>query len=59
MSLDFIEQETGNNPQASIIVMHGLGADGNDFVPICDQLDLSPVGPVRYLFPRLPHARVV
>lgn len=54
MSLDFIEQETGNNPQASIIVMHGLGADGNDFVPICDQLDLSSVGPVRYIFPHAP-----
>lgn len=54
MSLDTIEQETGKNPEASIIVMHGLGADGNDFVPICDQLDLSAVGPVRYIFPHAP-----
>src|SRR5690554_5238806 len=54
MSLDTIEQETGPNPQASIIVMHGLGADGNDFVPICDQLDLTSVGAVRYVFPHAP-----
>ena len=55
MSLDVIERETGAQPAASIIVMHGLGADGNDFVPICDQLDLSSVGPVRFIFP---HASV-
>ena len=54
MSLDTIERETGPNPDAAIIVMHGLGADGNDFVPICDQLDLSAVGAVRYVFPHAP-----
>ena len=45
---------TGPAPTASIIVLHGLGADGNDFVPICDELDLSAVGPVRYVFPHAP-----
>lgn len=54
MSLDTIERETGPNPDAAIIVMHGLGADGSDFVPICDQLDLSAVGAVRYVFPHAP-----
>ena len=54
MSLEVIEVETGSNPGASIIVLHGLGADGNDFVPICDQIDLSSVGPVRYVFPHAP-----
>lgn len=54
MSLDTIERETGSDPDAAIIVMHGLGADGNDFVPICDQLDLSAVGAVRYVFPHAP-----
>ena len=39
---------------ASIIVLHGLGADGNDFVPIAQQLDLSPIGPVRFIFPSAP-----
>lgn len=53
-----IELETGRNPQASIIVLHGLGADGNDFVPICAQLDLDAVGPVRYVLPHAPERPV-
>ena len=47
MSLEAIEIETGPNPTASCIVLHGLGADGNDFVPICDELELDAIGPVR------------
>lgn len=43
---------TGNNPQHSIIWLHGLGADGQDFVPIVDELSL-PVA-VRYVFPHAP-----
>src|SRR5690554_173517 len=54
MTLETIEHETGADPRASIIVLHGLGADGNDFVPICDEIDLSAVGPVRYVFPHAP-----
>ena len=54
MSLEVIEVEKGPSPTASVIVLHGLGADGNDFVPVCNQLDLSPVGPVRYVFPHAP-----
>lgn len=38
--------------EASIILLHGLGADGHDFVPIVDELDL-PV-PVRFVFPHAP-----
>lgn len=34
--------------------MHGLGADGNDFVPIVNEMDLSGVGAVRFLFPNAP-----
>ncbi|MES2184335.1 MAG: carboxylesterase [Pseudomonadota bacterium] len=52
--LDAIEAETGPNPTATIIVLHGLGASGDDFVPICEQLDLSAVGPVRFIFPHAP-----
>jgi phospholipase/carboxylesterase len=44
--------QTGNQPQHSIIWLHGLGADGQDFVPIADELDL-PVA-VRYIFPHAP-----
>ena len=44
--------QSGNKPQHSIIWLHGLGADGQDFVPIADELNL-PV-PVRYIFPHAP-----
>jgi len=54
MSLEAIQVETAAQPTASIIVLHGLGADGNDFIPICDELDLAPVGPVRFVFPHAP-----
>ncbi|MBI2770174.1 MAG: alpha/beta hydrolase [Burkholderiales bacterium] len=53
-SLETIEKETGPNPTASVIVLHGLGADGNDFVPIAQELDLSAAGPVRFVFPHAP-----
>ena len=54
MPLETIERQTGAHPTASVIVLHGLGADGNDFVPICDELDLAAVGPVRFVFPNAP-----
>jgi phospholipase/carboxylesterase len=54
MDLETIEVETGVEPRATVIVLHGLGADGNDFVPVCDELDLSAVGPVRFVFPSAP-----
>ena len=54
MSLSPIEIETAPNPTATVIVMHGLGADGNDFVPIANEMDLSSVGPVRFVFPNAP-----
>ena len=54
MTLRVIEAQTGENPVATIIIMHGLGADGRDFVPIAEQLDLSSIGPVRFLFPYAP-----
>ena len=54
MSRSPIEIETAPHPTATVIVMHGLGADGNDFVPIANELDLSNVGPVRFVFPNAP-----
>jgi phospholipase/carboxylesterase len=50
--------ETGPQPRTTIIVLHGLGADGYDFVPICGELDLAAVGPVRYVFPHAPQRPV-
>ena len=58
MSLQIIEAQTSENPVATILIMHGLGADGRDFVPIAEQLDLSSIGPVRFLFPSAPHMPV-
>ena len=54
MPLEVLEAQTGENPVATILIMHGLGADGRDFVPIAEQIDLLSVGPVRYLFPSAP-----
>jgi phospholipase/carboxylesterase len=47
-----ITLDTGSNPQHSIIWLHGLGADGEDFVPIAEEMEL-PVA-VRYIFPHAP-----
>ena len=52
--LQVIEAQTGEQPTATILIMHGLGADGRDFLPVAEQLDLSSVGPVRFLFPSAP-----
>ena len=51
---EIIEVETGPAPRATIIIMHGLGADGTDFVPVAQELDLGPIGPVRFVFPHAP-----
>lgn len=53
-SLQVIEAQTGEQPSATVLIMHGLGADGRDFLPVAKQLDLSSVGPVRFLFPSAP-----
>ena len=41
-------------PTASIIWLHGLGADGNDFVPIVPELRLPADLAVRFVFPHAP-----
>jgi len=52
--LETIELETGPNPTSAVIWMHGLGADGNDFVPIVNELDLSGAPAIRFIFPHAP-----
>lgn len=39
---------------ASVIWLHGLGADGNDFVPVVNELGLPPQLTVRFIFPHAP-----
>jgi phospholipase/carboxylesterase len=51
--LDAIEIETGKNPAASVIWLHGLGADGSDFASIVPQLRL-PKTAIRFVFPHAP-----
>jgi phospholipase/carboxylesterase len=52
--LDIIEAESGPDPTATILILHGLGADGNDFVPFAEELQLAQLGPVRFIFPHAP-----
>ena len=52
--LETIELETATNPTAAVIWMHGLGADGNDFVPIVKELDLAGAPGIRFVFPHAP-----
>jgi phospholipase/carboxylesterase len=52
--LQCIELETAPNPVASVIWLHGLGADGNDFVPIVREFALPASLPVRFVFPHAP-----
>ena len=54
--LPHIALESGKQPQHSIIWLHGLGADGQDFVPVVDELDLP--SSVRYIFPHAPQRPV-
>jgi phospholipase/carboxylesterase len=51
--LEAIEIETAPGPDAAVLWLHGLGADGNDFVPIVPELGLGDM-PVRFIFPHAP-----
>ena len=46
------------NADASVIWLHGLGADGHDFEPIVPQLGLGPTPRVHFVFPHAPHRPV-
>ena len=50
--LDAVEVETGPNPGAAVVWLHGLGADGHDFEPVVAELDLPRA--VRFVFPHAP-----
>lgn len=54
MPLPCIETQTASNPRHAVIWLHGLGADGNDFVPIVPEL-VDPAWPaLRFVFPHAP-----
>jgi phospholipase/carboxylesterase len=50
--------ETGPAPERCVIWLHGLGADGFDFVPLVPELRLPDTLPVRFVFPHAPHQPV-
>lgn len=47
-----------NAPTAAVIWLHGLGADGHDFVPLVPELHLPQSLAVRFVFPHAPHRPV-
>lgn len=55
MSEKPIQLCNGNNPVGSVIWLHGLGADGNDFVPIVEMLNLPQL---RFILPHAPYRKV-
>jgi phospholipase/carboxylesterase len=52
--LETIEITSSPEPTVAVIWMHGLGADGNDFVPIVKELDLRGCPGIRFVFPHAP-----
>ncbi|MGB3222651.1 MAG: dienelactone hydrolase family protein [Desulforhopalus sp.] len=52
--LPAIERETNPNPDSTVIWLHGLGADGNDFAPLVPELNLPADLSVRFIFPHAP-----
>lgn len=52
--LKHITLEPESPAQATVLWFHGLGADGNDFVPLIPQLGLAKTIPIRFVFPHAP-----
>ncbi|HID37763.1 MAG TPA: carboxylesterase [Ghiorsea sp.] len=54
VDLTFETTELGSQPNATVIWLHGLGADGFDFLPIVPQLGLPDNANIRFIFPHAP-----
>ena len=52
--LETIEEETGPDPRWSVLWLHGLGADGHDFVPLVPELVRPNWPSMRFVFPHAP-----
>lgn len=52
--LDAVELQTGPQPTWSVLWLHGLGADGNDFAPIVPELVRPGWPALRFVFPHAP-----
>ena len=53
-NIECVVVETGPNPTACVIWLHGLGADGYDFVPIVKELEQMGLPNTRFVFPHAP-----
>jgi phospholipase/carboxylesterase len=53
-----VEVETAPDPEFAVILMHGLGADANDFVPLVPELRLADAPAMRFVFPNAPEIPV-
>jgi len=53
-ALETVEVETGPQPSAAVIWLHGLGADGHDFEPLVPELSWPGAPPIRFVFPHAP-----
>ncbi len=53
-TLNVIVRDTAPTPDACVIWLHGLGADGHDFEPIVPELDLPQGSAIRFIFPHAP-----
>ena len=53
-NIPYVELVTGDDPAGTVIWMHGLGADGWDFVPIVRELPLPEDFALRFIFPHAP-----
>lgn len=56
--LEYIQLDTGENPDAAVIWLHGLGANGHDFEPVVPELGLPHDASVRFIFPHAPEMPV-
>ncbi len=56
--LETIEIKPLGEAKASVIWLHGLGADGHDFLPIARELNLPDQAGIRFVFPHAPHIPV-
>ena len=58
MTVERVELSTGTRPRGTVIWLHGLGADGWDFVPIVRELGVPEDLPLRFIFPHAPERPV-
>lgn len=56
--LNIVELNPKGEPKISVIWLHGLGADGHDFVPIVTELNLPETAGIRFVFPHAPQRPV-